>query len=400
MKNRNVLLSTLKQVSFKTLILGVSLTTLAAQDAFGQIPVPGPWFSPNWTTTTKAVGIGTNAPAGWEEIRYCDDTQNGLVVTNTACPYSQYYPISFDGVAEPVFAVEPGGGGGGPVVPYPTADFTLRPYGTFLGNSHPMMWARMENNLSFYGISSGSYSSRFMVCPNGVAGINIEAPRATFDIKSLGAYNYPGLIVGRQQLGSSTRTQHAMFVPLLADDGYNTISQKYDQGMFFTDGKGTNGSNLSGSFIIAPWADPNNSANIGGLKIDNLGNLQVHGTVKATGLNLAVKWWSDFVFAPNYKPMSLLEIEKYIKTNGHLPGIPSACELEESGVNVADMQAVHMQKIEELTLYAINQEKKIVEQQEQLDELAKKQTEQDAQLQNQQAEIDQLKQMLDVLLKK
>ena len=97
------------------------------------------------------------------------------------------------------------------------------------------------------------------------------------------------------------------------------------------------------------------------------GNVDIHGKAKAIQLNVEVKWWSDFVFAPQYKPMNLSELEVFIQTNKHLPNIPTEKEVLDSGINVADMQALQLQKIEELTLYIIEQQKQIKEQKLQLD---------------------------------
>jgi hypothetical protein len=69
--------------------------------------------------------------------------------------------------------------------------------------------------------------------------------------------------------------------------------------------------------------------------------------------------WADYVFEKDYKLMPLNEVEKYISKNKHLPGIDSASDLSKKGLDLADMQAKHMEKIEELTLYTIEQNKKI-----------------------------------------
>ena len=69
--------------------------------------------------------------------------------------------------------------------------------------------------------------------------------------------------------------------------------------------------------------------------------------------------WSDFVFADDYKLTSLADVEAAIKTNKHLPGVPSAQEIAEKGVSVGNMQALLLAKIEELTLHQITQEKAI-----------------------------------------
>lgn len=70
-------------------------------------------------------------------------------------------------------------------------------------------------------------------------------------------------------------------------------------------------------------------------------------------------FWADFVFAPNYKLRSLSELELYIKQNKHLPNIPTTKEVTENGIDIAETQALLLQKIEELSLYVIHQEKEI-----------------------------------------
>jgi len=71
--------------------------------------------------------------------------------------------------------------------------------------------------------------------------------------------------------------------------------------------------------------------------------------------------WSDYVFANDYKLQSLKEVENFIGVNKHLPGVPSAKEVVENGIDVATMDAKLLQKIEELTLYVIQQQKEIEE---------------------------------------
>ena len=69
--------------------------------------------------------------------------------------------------------------------------------------------------------------------------------------------------------------------------------------------------------------------------------------------------WSDFVFKKDYKLLPLKEVEKFIDENGHLPEIPSEQEVKENGLRLAEMDAKLLMKIEELTLYVIELEKKI-----------------------------------------
>ena len=81
--------------------------------------------------------------------------------------------------------------------------------------------------------------------------------------------------------------------------------------------------------------------------------------------------WADYVFKKDYSLKSLEEVEKHINEKGHLPNVPSAKEVVENGINVAEMDAKLLEKIEELTLYSIEQNKKIKEQNERIERLEK-----------------------------
>jgi hypothetical protein len=81
--------------------------------------------------------------------------------------------------------------------------------------------------------------------------------------------------------------------------------------------------------------------------------------------------WSDHVFSNDYKLKPLMEVSAYINNNKHLPGIPSAEEMVKGGLDVAKMDAKLLEKIEELTLYLIEQNKKIELLQEEVKALKK-----------------------------
>lgn len=69
--------------------------------------------------------------------------------------------------------------------------------------------------------------------------------------------------------------------------------------------------------------------------------------------------WPDYVFEEGYDLPEISELEKHIKEHKHLPNVPSAEEIEEEGIDMAEMDARLLEKIEELTLYLIEQDKKM-----------------------------------------
>ena len=84
--------------------------------------------------------------------------------------------------------------------------------------------------------------------------------------------------------------------------------------------------------------------------------------------------WADYVFLDDYKLKSLEELEQYIKMKKHLPNIPSAKEVERDGIELGSMNTKLLEKVEELTLYIIQQQKQMNEQNKSI-ELLKKQME-------------------------
>jgi hypothetical protein len=96
--------------------------------------------------------------------------------------------------------------------------------------------------------------------------------------------------------------------------------------------------------------------------------LSVNGTIEATEV-IVQTGWSDYVFAPTYRLAPLSELETAIKTAHHLPGIPSQTDVSAKGVSVGNMQAKLLEKIEELTLYVIAQDKRLSAQNERIEAL-------------------------------
>jgi hypothetical protein len=87
-------------------------------------------------------------------------------------------------------------------------------------------------------------------------------------------------------------------------------------------------------------------------------SLSVNGKVRANSVKVYTDW-ADYVFEDNYELSTLQEVENHIKDKGHLKDIPSAKEVEENGIELGEMNKLLLQKVEELTLYLIAQNKEI-----------------------------------------
>lgn len=88
-------------------------------------------------------------------------------------------------------------------------------------------------------------------------------------------------------------------------------------------------------------------------------DLFVNGIIKSNRIEVRSTTWPDFVFKDDYVLKPLTEVETYIKANKHLPDVPSEKEVKENGIDLAKMDAILLQKIEELTLYNIALNKRL-----------------------------------------
>ena len=93
-------------------------------------------------------------------------------------------------------------------------------------------------------------------------------------------------------------------------------------------------------------------------RLDVQGDARVNGTITTREVRVTALGWPDYVFDEAYSLPTLASVEAALARDGHLPGIPSAAEAEADGVEVGAMQAKLLEKVEELTLYMIELEKK------------------------------------------
>ncbi|MCB0482543.1 MAG: hypothetical protein KDC83_14030, partial [Flavobacteriales bacterium] len=170
---------------------------------------------------------------------------------------------------------------------------------------------------------------------------------------------------------------YAMFFrPYCSELLYSNIVKEGDVGIFFGPTEEIPGELFQNEpgFVIAARNTANGNTN--GLRMDWNGNvvigenysiktsepykLAVNGNIIAELVKVRLRnSWPDYVFQRDYDLMSLPKLEEYINNNGHLPNVPSSTDVEKEGVDLGEMNRILLQKIEELTLYVIELEKRI-----------------------------------------
>jgi len=178
---------------------------------------------------------------------------------------------------------------------------------------------------------------------NGNIGIGTDSPYTTLDVSgnfrvtnNNNYFFYDG--AGDLKLSYQTRGSGGRAI---VHDTNNTLALNYDNDF-------TGGTRIGYTFLV---------------KGDNA---SLQGKFEAKEIKVTLSPTADFVFEEKYNLPKLEDVEKHIKEKKHLPEIASAKEMEKNGVNVGEFQIKLLQKIEELTLYTIEQNKRIKELEQQI----------------------------------
>lgn len=207
-------------------------------------------------------------------------------------------------------------------------------------------------NNSFFNINryegGDKFKSLFNVQNNGNVGIGTNNPEANLHIKGNGEDNNQLVLDGG--INSIGRPGHVSLV----------LKSKYTSKDFIIESR--TGSNHSISFSNKLYMNGGNVLIdvLYSKKVSTDYKLAVGGKILCEGVRVELQEnWPDYVFQPSYELKSLEEVEQHIQKNGYLPNIPSQKEVKDNGIELGEMQRLQMEKIEELTLYLIEQNKKI-----------------------------------------
>jgi len=216
----------------------------------------------------------------------------------------------------------------------------------------------------------------------GNVGIGTTSPGTQLDIQGNGTNALPLYLRAGTNLGTAGQTVALQFRESTGATPTGAITNITQDGTHIGLAFSTYNSGIAEVMRILG----NGNVGIGTTTPDQL--LSVAGTIHSKEVKVDLIGWPDYVFKPKYHLPSLTEIKSYIDKNRHLPDMPSEQEVKDNGINLGEIVKVQTKKIEELTLYAI-------EQQKQIEQLKQKNT----QLQSQQEQINQLKEQLASLTK-
>ena len=200
----------------------------------------------------------------------------------------------------------------------------------------------------------------------GNVGIGVSNPKVKLEVSGIVRVNNGYLYVMANEVYTilrSSRTDGAQS-GLLRTNGWGDFT--FDKSVGIGYDLGPRGSFGEGNLFVA--------GNVG-IGVTNSSGYKLAINGKAIAESVTVKLnstWPDYVFEDSYKPKSLSEVESYIKLFKRFPEIPSAAEVKEKGIDLGDMNAKLLKKIEELTLLLIEQDKRIIEQDKKINALSEK----------------------------
>ncbi|WP_369012987.1 hypothetical protein [Flavobacterium anhuiense] len=213
-----------------------------------------------------------------------------------------------------------------------------------------------QNNYMF-GMRYNNATDFFNILTNGNVGIGVFNPTNKLDVSGSGLFQ--GAITssisdaggGKIQLQNPSKSANGIASMWAI---YNMTGVYGNSLQFWAyDNLGCGTGLCQNRFTIMD----NGNVGIGATNPSN--KLEVNGTIHSKEVKVDMNGWSDFVFKKEYNLPTLEEVEKHIAEKGHLENIPREEEVLKNGIDLGEMNAKLLQKIEEMTLYIIDQNRRI-----------------------------------------
>lgn len=218
------------------------------------------------------------------------------------------------------------------------ADIIYEPVACISGPIPNPTWSNGENKI-------------YSPCPQVLVGVNTTNPRVHMDV--IGTTYSERVALGGDP--NSFAAERLKITGYSTSSNTNLVSIGNSSSTFFTlSNQGY--MNLKGQFVLTSL---DSKPLIINSSTEKILQLESDGLLRVRRLKIDHDSWADYVFDENYELMPLSDVKSYIESNHHLPEIPSTQEVKENGLDVGEMNELLLKKIEELTLYVIQQQEEI-----------------------------------------
>ena len=213
-----------------------------------------------------------------------------------------------------------------------------------------------DNSLRF-GAEMNAATSQLVIKDGGNIGIGTTTPAVKLDVNGRGVFG--DMLSSRDSYGNTLTVANksneatSLFLWQGGVGSGHIGFRPNDNNLYIVN-------SLSDGAITNPAAIVlTSNGNVGIGTANPAYKLDVLGTIRAQEVLVDMNGVPDYVFAKDYKLRSIEQVSTYVQQNHHLPEIPSAAEMQQNGVSLNTMQLQLLKKVEELTLYAIEQQKEI-----------------------------------------
>jgi len=226
----------------------------------------------------------------------------------------------------------------------------------------PLDGGKLRFDVSTSGFFN-TYINPLTLSHDGRVGVGTSSPGSIFHVRGEFLPSFMQLAVAAQ--GTDTRSGISFWNPSGQRSGYIFAGDAAGDFVLTNDGTGAIRLHSGGGERFRISA--NGNVGIGTTSPSN--KLEVNGAIRAKEVIVETTGWPDYVFSPGYALPALDEVRQHIEEKGRLPGVEPASAIDSNGQSLGEMQCLMMQKIEELTLYVLEQDRRLYAKEKELSKM-------------------------------